>query len=162
MKRLSNWDTYVSEALKDGDRSVELPLTEDESYILTYPSRRQGREIARAQRKGDTDALLIAMLGSEAGRRVMELSEDWPAFVLDEFLMDVMRKFGMIPDVDADEDLDEDDLDEDTDEDEDAELESVEDTEPPAKPVNIARRTGQTNGRPGKAPRKKSGTTSTR
>jgi hypothetical protein len=98
MKRLSGWDTYVKEAMKDGDRSVELPLTPDESYIIKYPTRRQGRQIARAQVAGDTDALLVAMLGEEAGNRVKELSEDLPAFVLDEFLMDVMRKFGMVPD----------------------------------------------------------------
>lgn len=109
MKRLSNWDTYVQEALKDGDRSIELPLTDDESYIIKYPSRRQGRVIARAQREADTDALLVAMLGEEPGKRVMELSEDWPAFVLDEFLIDVMKKFGMIPDVpDEDEESSED------------------------------------------------------
>lgn len=98
MKRLSTWDTYVQEAMKGGDRSIELPLTDDESYIIHYPTRRQGRDIAEAQRNGDTDALLVAMLGEAAGTRVKELAEDWPAFVLDQFLMDVMKKFGMIDD----------------------------------------------------------------
>ena len=98
MKRLSNWDTYVQEAKKDGDRSIELPLTDDECFVVQYPTRRQGREIASAQRAGDTDALLVAMLGEDAGTRVKELAEDQPSYVLDEFLLDVMKKFGMIPD----------------------------------------------------------------
>lgn len=103
MKRLSTWDTYVQEAGKAGDRSIELPLTEDEVFIVAYPTRRRGREIAKAQREGDVDALLVAMLGEEAGRRVAELAEDQPSYVLDEFLIDVMKKFGMLPD---DEDVD--------------------------------------------------------
>lgn len=98
MKRLSTWDTYVREATKKGDRSIELPLTQDEVFVVKYPTRRQGREIAKAQRIGDTDALLVAMLGEAAGTRVKELAEDQPSYVLDEFLIDVMRKFGMIPD----------------------------------------------------------------
>lgn len=98
MKRLSTWDTYVREATKEGDRSIELPLTEDESYIVRYPTRRQARQVAHAQRVGDTDALLVAMLGEDAGTRVKELAEDQPSYVLDEFLLDVMKKFGMIPD----------------------------------------------------------------
>lgn len=98
MKRLSAWDTYVREATKEGDRSIELPLTEDESFIIRYPTRRQGREISKAQREGDTDALLVAMLGEEAGTRVIELADDQPGYVLDEFLLDVMKKFGMLPD----------------------------------------------------------------
>jgi hypothetical protein len=98
MKRLSTWDTYVREATKDGDRSIELPLTQDEVFVVRYPTRRQGREIAKAQRAGDTDALLVAMLGEDAGTRVKELAEDQPSYVLDEFLLDVMKKFGMIPD----------------------------------------------------------------
>lgn len=98
MKKLSTWDTYVQEATKKGDRSIELPLTQDEVYIVQYPTRRQGREIQKAQLQGDTDALLVAMLGEEAGKRVQELAEDQPQYVLDEFLIDVLKKFGMIPD----------------------------------------------------------------
>lgn len=150
MKRLSTWDTYVREALKDGDRSIELPLTEDESYVVPYPTRRQGRDIAKAQRDGDTDALLVAMLGEAAGSRVKELAEDWPAFVLDEFLMDVMRKFGMIDDVGGPDkgDDDGDDVEQST---EDASA---------AKPVNIgARRNGKT---PGKAPVRRKPTSASR
>lgn len=98
MKRLSTWDTYVREAGKSGDRSIELPLTDDEVFIVRYPTRRQAREIANAQRVGDVDGLLIAMLGEHAGTRVSELAEDQPSYVLDEFLLDVMKKFGMIPD----------------------------------------------------------------
>lgn len=100
MKRLSTWDTYVREAKKEGDRSIELPLTDDEVFIVKYPTRRQAREITRSQRVGDTEALLIALLGEAAGTRVNELAEDQPAYVLDEFLVDVMKKFGMIPDDD--------------------------------------------------------------
>ena len=106
MKRVSTWDTYVREATKKGDRSIEIPLTEDEVFVVQYPTRRQGREIAKAQRMGDTDALLVAMLGEAAGTRVQELSEDQPGYVLDEFLMDVMKKFGMIPDDEAIQDVD--------------------------------------------------------
>jgi hypothetical protein len=106
VKRLSTWDTYVREATKKGDRSIELPLTDDEVYVVHYPTRRQGREIAKAQRIGDTDALLVAMLGEEAGTRVKDLAEDQPAYVLDEFLIDVMKKFGMITDDDEIEDVD--------------------------------------------------------
>ena len=118
MKRLSGWDTYVKEAKKAGDRSIELPLTPDEVFVISYPTRRQGRQIARAQAAGDTDALLVAMLGDEAGKRVQELAEDEPAFVLDEFLMDVMRKFGMIPDNEDTEDTENDENSEDDDGDE--------------------------------------------
>lgn len=100
MKRTSTWDTYVQEARKKGDRSIELPLTDDESYLIPYPSRRQGRAIARATAIGDTDALVMALLGDEAGERVKELAEDHPADVLDEFLLDVMRQFGMVSEKD--------------------------------------------------------------
>jgi hypothetical protein len=98
VKRTSTWDTYVQEARKKGDRSIEFPLTEDEVFVIPYPTRRQGRKIAQAQRTGDTDALILAMLGEEAGKRVIELAEDEQSDVLDELLLDVMRKFGMIPD----------------------------------------------------------------
>lgn len=98
MKRLSMWDTYVQEAKKQGDRSIELPLTDDEVFVVPYPTRRQARLIGQAQRVGDVDSLLAAMLGEEAGRRVSELADDQPAYVLDEFLLDVMKKFGMLPD----------------------------------------------------------------
>jgi hypothetical protein len=103
VKRVSTWDTYVKEARKKGDRAIEIPLTEDEVFIVKYPTRRQGREIAKAQRTGDTDALIVAMLGKEAGARIIELAEDEQADVLDEFLIDVMKKFGMIPDDEDDE-----------------------------------------------------------
>jgi hypothetical protein len=98
VKKLSTWDTYVQEAAKKGDRSIELPLTQDEVYVIQYPTRRQGREIQKAQLRGDTDALLVAMLGEQAGTRVQELAEDQPQYVLDEFLVDVLKKFGMIQD----------------------------------------------------------------
>lgn len=103
MKRTSTWDSYVKEARKKGDRAIEIPLTDDEVFIVKYPTRRQGREIAKAQRTGDTDALIIAMLGKTAGTRIIELAEDEQADVLDEFLIDVMKKFGMIPDDEDDE-----------------------------------------------------------
>jgi hypothetical protein len=103
MKSLRGWDSYVAEASTDGDTSLELPLTPDETYVIPYPTRKQGRAITKAQREGDTDAMLISLLGPEAGARVVELSEDHPGYVLDAFLLDVMRKFGMIPEeVDTD------------------------------------------------------------
>ncbi len=104
MKRLSTWDTYVQEAGKKGDRCIELPLTDDEVFVIQYPTRRQGRAAAKAQREGDVDGLLVALLGKEPGKRVVELAEDQPAYVLDEFIVDVMRKFGMLPELDDDTD----------------------------------------------------------
>lgn len=98
MRTLKGWDAYVAEATTGDDRSIELPLTEDECYIIQYPTRRQGQAIADAQASGDVEALLVALLGEEAGRRVAELSADAPGFVLDEFLLDVMRGFGFVPD----------------------------------------------------------------
>lgn len=97
MKSLSTWDTYVREAKRKGDRSIRLPL-DDETFILQYPTRKQARVIAGAQRTGDIDALLIGLLGKKAGTRIKELADDQPAYVLDEFLMDVMRKFGIVRD----------------------------------------------------------------
>jgi hypothetical protein len=147
VKRLSTWDTYVKEAMKDGDRSIELPLTEDESYVITYPTRAQGRKIADAQLRGNTDDLLIAMLGEAAGERVKELSENWPAFVLDAFLEDVMKKFGMLPE-------DEDD--------DDSEDKDNEEPAPAAKSTATSSTNGAgVNGRkaPGKAPAKRRTTT---
>lgn len=98
MKRVSTWDTYVKEAQAKGDRSIEVPVTDDEVYVVTYPTRKRGRHIVESQLKGDTDGVLIGLLGDEVGNRVKELAEDHPAYVLDEFILDVMRKFGMIPD----------------------------------------------------------------
>lgn len=107
MKRLKGWDAYVADTADD-DRTLELPLTEDEVYLISYPSRRQGKAIAAAQAEGDVDALLIALLGEEAGRRVAELSDDQPGYVLDTFLMDVLRKFGFATEaIEATEDADE-------------------------------------------------------
>lgn len=109
MKRLGSWDRYVREASRKGDRSIELPLTDHETYVINYPTRRQGREISRAQQSGDTDAMLIALLGEKPGKRVMELAEDQPAYVLDEFLIDVMKKFGLLLDDEDEPEADEDD-----------------------------------------------------
>ena len=97
MRKLKGWDAYVQESGSATERCIELPLTDDESYIINYPTRRQGKAIAAAQESGDVDALLIALLGQEAGERVAELSVDAPGYVLDEFLLDVMRKFGFVP-----------------------------------------------------------------
>ena len=157
MKRLSTWDTYVQEALRGGDRSIELPLTEDESYIVGYPTRRQGREIAKAQREGDTDALLVAMLGDEAGNRVKELAEDWPAFVLDEFLIDVMRKFGMIPDEGGPSTADKS-----TDDSTDADATASNGDENTAPVKAPARRNGRTNGSAGKGTAARKSSTSSK
>lgn len=96
MKKLKGWDSYVKESMSSDDSSIELPLTDDESYIIPYPSRKQGEAIAAAQRDTDMDALLIALLGPEAGQRVAQLSADYPGYVLDEFLLDVLRKFGFV------------------------------------------------------------------
>lgn len=95
-KTLASWDTYVEEATAEDDRSLEFPLSADESYIIEYPTRARGKAIAKAQQDGDTDGLVLALLGAEAGQRVLDLSEDKPSFVLDELLLDVLRKFGMI------------------------------------------------------------------
>jgi hypothetical protein len=97
VKTLSTWDTYVTEATSVEDRRIQLPITDDEVYVLEYPTRRQGKEILAAQRRGDVDAMLVALLGEQAGARIAELSNDEPGFVVDHFLVDVMRKFGMIP-----------------------------------------------------------------
>jgi hypothetical protein len=98
MKKVSTWDTYVREVAEQDDRRIEVPISEDETYIIDYPTRRQGRMIQKAQRENDTDALLLGLLGDDVGARIMELAEDAPADVLDKLLLDVMRRFGMIPD----------------------------------------------------------------
>jgi hypothetical protein len=99
MKKLRGWDAYVREAeATDEDRSIELPLTDDEVYIIRYPTREQGKAIHEAEKSGDADALCVALLGEDAGRRVAELSRGHSHHVLDAFLMDVMRKFGFLPD----------------------------------------------------------------
>jgi hypothetical protein len=99
MKQLKGWDAYVAEAeATEEDRSIELPLTDDEVYIIRYPTREQGKAIEAAEKSGDADALCVALLGEEAGRRVADLSRGHSHHVLDAFLMDVMRKFGFLPD----------------------------------------------------------------
>jgi len=98
MKALSTWDTYVREASEQVDRRIEFPLNDDEVYVIDYPTRRQGRLIQKAQRENDTDALVFGLLGEEIGERVIALAENAPADVLDNLLLDVMRKFGMISD----------------------------------------------------------------
>lgn len=100
MKKLKGWDAYVAEADVD-DTAIELPLTEDESYLIRYPTRRQAKAIAAAQAEGDVDALLLALLGEEAGRRVAQLSEDQPAAVLDALVLDVLRGFGFAPEIET-------------------------------------------------------------
>lgn len=102
MKTLKGWDAYVQDAHNDDLGSIELPLTADEKYVIPYPSRRQGKAITAAQKAGDVDAMLIALLGTVAGERVAEISADSPGYVLDEFLLDVMRKFGFVEDDDSD------------------------------------------------------------
>ncbi|MEU5259023.1 hypothetical protein [Amycolatopsis sp. NPDC021455] len=107
MRKLKGWDAYVAESGSRNDRCVELPLTDDECYIIQYPTRRQGKAIAEAQQSGDMDALLVALLGKECGERVAELSADAPGYVLDELLLDVLRAFGFAPeDPDAPQELD--------------------------------------------------------
>lgn len=100
MKSMSTWDTYVKEAeAKEGERArIKVPISEDEYLIAEYPTRAQGRQIVESQLRGDTDGVLIGLLGEEAGTRIKDLAEHHPAFVLDAYILDVMRKFGMIPD----------------------------------------------------------------
>lgn len=113
MKRLKGWDTYVSNAKSKKRRTLELPISDDEVYVIKYPTRSQGRKIKRAQESGDTDALLIALLGEQAGRRVVELSEDEPADVVDDLLLDVLRQFGFLDDESDESDDDSGDQDDD-------------------------------------------------
>lgn len=97
MKQLKGWDAYVAEATSDvEDRSLELPLSDDETYVIPYPTRRQGKQIMEAQLEGDTDKLITALLGEQAGRRVVELSEDQPAGAVDALLVDVLVAFGFM------------------------------------------------------------------
>lgn len=98
MEKLKGWDAYVSEADLD-DSAVELPLSDTESYIIRYPTRRQAKAVSAALAEGNVDALLVALLGEDAGARVAELSEDQPAKVLDAFLLDVLRGFGFASEV---------------------------------------------------------------
>lgn len=98
MKKLKGWNAYVAEAESSEDnRSIELPLTDDEVYVIHYPTREQGKAIEKAEKAGDADALCVALLGDEAGRRVAELSQGHSHHALDALLMDVMRKFGFLP-----------------------------------------------------------------
>lgn len=102
MKQLKGWDAYVQEATSvEETQSVELPLFDDEVYIIDYPTRRQGKAITAAQAEGDMDALLVALLGPEAGQRVADLSADYPSSVLDRFIVDLLAKFGFV-DIEAD------------------------------------------------------------
>jgi hypothetical protein len=97
MKQLKGWDAYVQEAASvEETQSVELPLFDDEVYVIDYPTRRQGKAITAAQAEGDMDALLVALLGPEAGERVAELSADYPSSVLDRFIVDLLTKFGFV------------------------------------------------------------------
>lgn len=101
MKELKGWDAYVKEAEEtapEEDSSIKLPLTPDETYVIKFPTRRQGKAIMEAQESGDSDALVIALLGEEAGTRVTELSLDHPSAPLDLLLVDVLTKFGFIGD----------------------------------------------------------------
>jgi hypothetical protein len=99
MKQLKGWDAYVADTADPERDILELPLTEDEVYLIRYPTRAQGKAIAAAQARGDVDALLIALLGEDAGRRVVELSDDQPGYVLDAFVLDVLRSFGFAAEV---------------------------------------------------------------
>lgn len=99
MKELKGWDAYVAEAQsKADDRTIKLPLSEDEVYVISYPTRKQAKELTKAQRVGDVDGILVALLGEECGRRVAELSEDQPGDVLDELVLDILRAFGFVVD----------------------------------------------------------------
>ena len=106
MKRITGWNAYVAEAGDREDRAIEVPISDDEIYIVDYPTRSQGKEIAAAQRTGDIDALLIALLGEEAGGRVAELSANEPGFILDGYLLEIMKAFGFVDeDIEAATDL---------------------------------------------------------
>jgi hypothetical protein len=170
VRKLAGWDTYVREAARKNVQSIELPLTPDECYVVDYPTRRRGRKMDEARQNGDTDALMLALLGEEAGSRVLELAEDEPAYVLDEMIVDIMRKFGMLPEDESTEDADvpwesgqdepAEDPDEDADEDADEESDEPEDEpEDVPPPKTRARRTttrttrttnGAVNGRAGR------------
>lgn len=102
-KRLKGWDAYVADSRSKKERTLELPISDDEVYAIRYPTRKQGRMIDQARRDGDGDALLIALLGEQAGRRVIELADDQPHDVIDDLVIDVLRQFGFLPD-DADAD----------------------------------------------------------
>jgi hypothetical protein len=96
MKELKGWDQYVAEAASTTNLQVRLPLFDGEEYIIDYPDRRRANALATAQANGDVDGIVLALLGDEAGARVIELSQDKPATVLDALVVDVLRKFGFI------------------------------------------------------------------
>lgn len=103
MKTLKGWDTYVREAedtAPEETRAIQLPLTPEETYTIQFPTRRQGKAILEAQKTGDSDALVLALLGEEAGTRVIEMSLDHRGAALDLLLVDVMTAFGFIGDPD--------------------------------------------------------------
>lgn len=100
-KRLKGWDSYVQDSRSSKTSTLELPIG-DEVYTIRYPTRRQGRKIDQARRNNDVDALLLALLGDEVGKRVIELAEDQPHDVIDNLVLDVLKSFGFLPDEDDD------------------------------------------------------------
>jgi hypothetical protein len=92
-KKLRGWDSYVADAKKE---PLLLPLSKSETVTINFPSKRQISAFNEGRRNGDMDAMIVALLGEEAGTRVIELSEDAPFSVLDELLIDVAEEFDLL------------------------------------------------------------------
>ncbi|MCA1191614.1 hypothetical protein [Saccharopolyspora sp. 6V] len=92
MKQLKGWDQRVTEARHD---PVELPVSETETLQIDYPSKKRINALNAASRTGDLDGMTLALLGPEAGQRVLDLAEDQPGDILDGLLVDVLDAFGL-------------------------------------------------------------------
>lgn len=97
-KRLKAWDQYVQEADRE---PVELPLPDGTVATIRMPSGGQLRRIARAERDGDQDQVILEMFGEDAGRKILALYEGAPATVLVNLSKDVMAAFGLGPEAAA-------------------------------------------------------------
>jgi len=91
-KRLSAWNQYV----KDADREpVEIPLDRDNVVTVKMPTSGAIRRLNRAQRVGDEEEALNALLGEDQAKAVWAVAENAPPGALQALIADVLDEFGL-------------------------------------------------------------------
>jgi len=91
-KRLaSRWDTYTKEAARE---PVELEMPDGEILTIPFPSKRT-IDLVNKARRSDDDQFVLALMGAEQGRKLLDAAIDAPAGALQRMLGDVMVEFGL-------------------------------------------------------------------
>lgn len=94
-QQFKSWDQYSSEAEQE---PFQLPVSDEETIIITAPSGAALLQWARAYRQGDMEAMLITLCG-EQWQRVEQLLAKAGMKAMENLITDMMIFFDLAEDV---------------------------------------------------------------